>query len=379
MGNGEQADQSSGRAVRCLAGVSTDTFAKAREAWLERALPVAEAKAAVKKRSDKPMTASAKKKLHAKVAEKFPKRPLDALRLDTSRWQANGWPQPPGTRWSRYVIPEDAIRQQPLVTIARDRRRASHDCVLLSIDGDGKRGTIRPAIKRIVPLAEVLHRSAVYGSSQILGQLNVPEITGKDFDGNPIRDHRHVHYLGLSLFGHDRIDHVLAWCPAGIPQDAVDAITTIRRAYSKDISQLHVTVAGVGRVEDLVPQLSRAAKVRPRSLDPLRCGTCFESDTPMVFAKYLHRRGKKRPEAQIREELLRRGYDEPEAIELHDAQETFRRRLKGFVIRRSEGKPQPPMANSWSATLRFAKPQQGPICLGYGSHFGLGVFRVANS
>ncbi len=276
------------------------------------------------------------------------------------------------------MSPKDAIRQQPLVTIARDRSQTSQDCVLLSIDGDGKRGTIRPSIKRIVPLADVLHRSAVYGSTQILGHGNTPEITGKESDGNPIRDHRHVHYLGLSLFGHDRIDHVLAWCPAGMPQDAVDAIATIRRAYSKDVSQLHVNVAGVGSVGEMVRQLSRAAKVRPRSLDPMRQGMCFESDTPIVFAKYLHRRGKKRPEAQIREELIGRGYDEPEAIELHDAQETFRRRLKGFVIRRSEGKPQPPMANSWSATLRFAKPQQGPICLGYGSHFGLGVFRVAN-
>lgn len=184
--------------------------------------------------------------------------------------------------------------------------------------------------------------------------------------------------LGLSLFGHDRIDHVLAWCPAGIPQAAVDALATIRHAYSKDISQLHVNVAGVGSVSELAGQLERAAKVRPRSLDPLRRGSRFESDTPILFAKYLHRRGRKRPEEQIRDELVRRGYDEPQAIELHDPQETIRRRLKGFVIRRSDGKPQPPMAQSWSATLRFAKPQQGPICLGYASHFGLGVFRVAS-
>ncbi len=379
VGNGAQRGEGSGRTVRCLAGVPTDTFAREREAWLERALPIAEAKAAAKKRSDKPMTASARKKLHTKVAEKFPRRPLDSLRLDTSRWQANGWPQPPGTCWSRYVIPEDAIRQQPLVTIARDRRPTLHDCVLLSVDGDGKRGTIRPSIKRIVPLAEVLHRSAVCGSAQILEQGNVPEVTGKELDGTPVRDHRHVHYIGLSLFGRDRIDHVLAWCPAGMPQETVDAIATIRRAYSKDISQLHINVAGLGKVGELVGQLSRAAKVRARSLDPLRRSTCFESDTPIVFAKYLHRRGKKRPDSQIRDELRRRGFDDPEAIELHNPQETFQRRLKGFVICRSDGKPQPPMATSWSATIRFAKPQQGPICLGYGSHFGLGVFRAVNS
>lgn len=117
IGDCTHLDSMPGRAVRCLAGVSPDTFAATREAWLKRALPIAEAKAAMKKRGAKPMTASAQKNLHAKVAETFPKRPFDSLRLDTRLWQGNGWPQPPGTRWSTYVIPEDAIRQPRPVAI----------------------------------------------------------------------------------------------------------------------------------------------------------------------------------------------------------------------------------------------------------------------
>ena len=77
---------------------------------------------------------------------------------------------------------------------------------------------------------------------------------------------------------------------------------------------------------------------------------------------------------QIREELEERGFEEPISVEVWPQQELVERRMIGFVLRRREGKRQPPHEASWGATIRFDNAQLGPMCLGYASHFGMGTF-----
>jgi hypothetical protein len=36
----------------------------------------------------------------------------------------------------------------------------------------------------------------------------------------------------------------------------------------------------------------------------------------------------------------------------------------------------PPVDCGFALRLRFAEPVRGPLCLGYGSHFGLGLFQA---
>jgi CRISPR-associated protein Csb2 len=47
-----------------------------------------------------------------------------------------------------------------------------------------------------------------------------------------------------------------------------------------------------------------------------------------------------------------------------------------FLRTRIDGKPQPPQPNVYGVRLVFDQPQSGPISLGYGSHFGLGLFEA---
>ncbi len=103
-------------------------------------------------------------------------------------------------------------------------------------------------------------------------------------------------------------------------------------------------------------------------------GRVWHSVTLLVFSKYLHKHGNKTPENQIREELKRRRFDEPVSIRFWSSSEMVQSGLKGHVIRRRQGKPQPPSLTSWGATIEFDRPQQGPLALGYASHFGLGTF-----
>ncbi len=366
-----------GRPIRLLAAHSEIDF----QAWRSDALArtqeqltaIENEKAAAK---GKKPTAAALKKIPEKAAANLPTDLLDSLQWETNRWQSNGWPLPPGSRWVTYNVPENAFSRRPLTTFSVARPLRHVDCVLLAVDGNGKSGTVRPLMKRSLPLMEVLHATAVQKATKQFCFGNVPELTGKDNVGSPLRGHQHSQYLPLSLFGKDKIDHVLVWCREGFSEAALASLSAIRWAYSKGIADLSINMAGMGDVNQVLKQLSRDSRVRKNQLDVIGTSTVWESCTPLVLRKYLHKRGKKTAEGQIREELVQRGFDAPEQVRIWNSEEMVARRLKGFLIRRGVSKQQPPSASSWGATITFGRPQTGPIALGYASHFGLGMFRA---
>jgi CRISPR-associated protein Csb2 len=54
--------------------------------------------------------------------------------------------------------------------------------------------------------------------------------------------------------------------------------------------------------------------------------------------------------------------------------ELARRRFFSYVTTRREGKPQPPARLAFGLRLQFDVEVSGPVAIGYGSHFGLGLF-----
>jgi CRISPR-associated protein Csb2 len=48
--------------------------------------------------------------------------------------------------------------------------------------------------------------------------------------------------------------------------------------------------------------------------------------------------------------------------------------LRHYVRRRQRGGGPPAVDVGYALRLRFAEPVQGPLTLGYASHFGLGLF-----
>lgn len=368
---------SGGRPVRLLAAHSENDF----QDWRSEAIALAtcqleavEIEKALAK--GKEPTAAVLNQIPEKAAASLPIDLLNSLQWETNRWQDNGWPLPPGSRWVTYHVQENAFSRKPVtpLSIARPQRRV--DAVLLAVDGNGKSGTVRPLLKRALPLMEVIHATAVQKSSKQLGFGNVPELTGKDNAGTPLRGHQHAHFLPLSLYGDEKIDHVLVWCRDGFSKSAIASLGAIRWAYSKGIADLSINMAGMGAIDEVLTQLERISRVRKNRLDVLAESKVWESCTPLVLRKYLHKRGKKTAEGQIREELIQRGFDEPSQIRIWSSEEMVARRLKGFVIRRSASKQQPPSANSWAATITFDQPQSGPITLGYAGHYGLGLFQA---
>ena len=364
-----------GRAVRLLTAMPADDFNEWRTEQVATAANTLEAaereKAAARGRTP---TAKAVANAREKAQANYPKDVLAALHMETATWQSQGWPQPPGTQWIDYCVPDELLGQEPLSTSPTAPQREKINAVLLAIDGEGKRGIVRPLMKRALPLMDVLHGESVRKATRQLSFDNLPELTGKDDDGIVQRGHQHAHWLPLSLFGQGRIDHVLVWCSIPFSVRAIAALSSIRWAYAKGIDRLSVNLAGMGCIEEIERQLNNQPACSKQGLAPLQTGTVWKSVTPLVLRKYVHKRGKKSPEGQIREELLERGFSDPVSIELWSSTQMVDADLKGFILKRKDGKQPPPVEASWAATITFSAPQGGPVCLGYGSHFGLGLF-----
>ena len=373
-------EHSPGRPVRLLAAQPESVFQAWRTESIECAFQAVEQQEQDKQRAKgKSVTAAAAKKLRAKVEATYPTNILHALQLETHSWQSQGWPKPPGSRWVEYSIPDESFQQKPLAPLALSPKQDRVSAVLLAVDGNGKHGTVRPLMRHNLRLMELLHSTAIYKATSDLGFGNIPELSGKDNDGNVLRGHQHAHYLPLCLLGGGKIDHVLVWCRSGFTNRAIASLAAIRWAYSKGNLDLSINMAGMGEVADIRQQLDLSGSTKMNSLNSLVTAASWQSATPLVLRKYQHKRGKKTPEGQIREELVQRGFDEPTDVCIWTPQKMVERKLKGFVLRRKSGKQQPPSETSWAASIRFARPQAGPICLGYASHFGMGLFQAEES
>ena len=370
------ADSDSATRTRLLAPMAVDSFLQWRDSEVEAASKAAVSVAQQTADSKGKKAAPVQRKTAIANAEKpYPSDLVAALHQENPVWQKAGWPRPPGSRWIDYALPHNLFDRKPLSPLPVNRPFTRPTAILLAIDGEGKRGTLRPPMKRALPLMELLHGEAVRYATKVMNLGHLPELMGTDADGKPIQGaHPHAHWIPLCLHGNQKVDHVFVTATSGFSQESVQAVSRIRWAYAKGIRKLSVNMVGQGDLPTVYQQLAASSAIRPEALSILQPSNVFVSATPLVLRKYLSNRGKKTLEGQVREELVERGYPEPASIEKFSDQEMVRRKLKGFVLRRQPKKQQPRYERSWGVRIRFDRPvDRCPIALGYASHFGLGL------
>lgn len=128
------------------------------------------------------------------------------------------------------------------------------------------------------------------------------------------------------------------------------------------VGTLSVRFAGSGQAEDLCAILA----LRPI----LSASRVWQSLTPLVLPRHRKKKGKNTPDGQITAELASRRISAPEKIEWLRNESI---ELRHYVHARRNGMP-PPEDYGYALRLTFAEPVTGPLCLGYASHFGLGLF-----
>lgn len=319
------------------------------------------------------LTAAVKKKL-ALAAAPFPPDAISCLTKDTAWWKGRGWSQPPGSQRVLYWRPNAALD----VGIAPQMRRTPAPPVstmLLAITSSSGNCSALPSVARTLPQAELFHR-AIVGRVGRGRHVDCPELTGVDQQGKPLQGrHDHAHMLPLDLDGDGHLDHILVHASMGLRDEAQHAIRSLKRTWMKgSANELQVAVVASGGL-DLLRRLPRPFATRMEQiLGPVHGTTKWESVTPFVPPRFLKRNGKNTLEGQIGAELESRGLPTPLSITVL---EDLTRSLRHYVRRRNHGGAPPPVDMGYGIRLELSQPIHGPISLGYGSHFGLGLFGVS--
>ena len=310
-----------------------------------------------------------------RAAEPYPPDLIACLQTDTSWLREYGWSQPPGSRRVLYWRRADALHAATLATPGAATAEDKVPFVLLSLSSASGNNHALPVLARSLPQGEMLHRQMVAARLGMTPVGHSPVLTGCDEDGNPLRGlHGHAHVLSLDLDGDGHIDHLLVWAPDGL--DALDqrALRMTRGTFTKGgVGALRLVWAAAGQREDLSRLLGALGESLRRSVG---AGCTWVTVTPFVPPRHPKPHGANSLEGQVRAELRARGLPVPLAVEWLDPQQHLRARGLRHHVRLRRYGAAPPVNIGLGLRLTFGEEVSGPICLGYGSHFGLGRFEM---
>ena len=340
--------------------------------WRERAVIEALAPFPLpegKKRPGQPLL-----KQRVKAEAPYPANLIACLQADTNWLRSHGWSQPPGSRRVFYWRKSDSLEAGAPKVHRASSPIASVEAMLLSVSTATRNDHALPSITRTVPQAELLHRALVGIAHRQSGHSLV--LSGCDDHGEPLVGmHEHAHILPLDLDADGHLEHVLIWAPMGLDAPAQEAIRAARHTYVKGgTSALKLAIAGTGRLADLEHLSEPFGSAIQRLLGRNSEGRRWLSVTPFVPPRYLKPQGKCALEGQVQAELASRGFPKAEEIIRRKPQsDEAAMRMRHFIRNRRFGPPAP-IDCGFALEVRFAEAVKGPLCLGYGSHFGLGVF-----
>ena len=339
------------------------------EAWLREALQQAQVATGVDLAKPK-HTAIEKKKLAASTAP-FPADLIGCLQAETGWLRKLGWSQPPGSRKLLYWRHRDSLQAAAPRPKPRVPRAPAVKAMLLALGNASGNTSALPSILRVLPQGELLHRALVGNAARISDHSVV--LSGCDEERKPlVTPHQHAHILHLDLDEDDRLDHVLIWAEMGLDADAQAAVRATRRTFMKGgTAPLRLALSGSGSRSDLKklppPFGQRLARV-------VGAFSTWRSLTPFVPPRFLKRSGRNTLLGQINAELASRGLPRAVNCQILDPQaDDEARRARHFKRIRQRGKA-PPQDIGFMLELQLEDVAPGPLALGYGSHFGLGLF-----
>jgi CRISPR-associated protein Csb2 len=325
-------------------------------------------------------------------------RPEPAWNLlaETADLHAERWSDPPGSRWQTYArrancFATRSFARQPPATDERTRFTVARFVVDVA---EGRRPL--PLLTEAVPFAEAT-RAAVMGCFQRLlhrrkfgtsrkpyqEEFHSETFSGKLASGEYLKSHDHAFYVPTAEERDGtRLDHLTVVAPVGFTRNEVAALDDLRSLRFRE-ADYRLLLTGLGTPADVRCRLFAASDR-------------WISETPFVATRHLKSRGKKRdsraffdPEAMAsflqtnllenweqRADLRGRSSTPPVVVPIFDPFDAGLMRFRPLQFHRGRSRVgDDGFSRPFGAFgLKFREPVSGPVCLGYGSHFGLGLF-----
>jgi CRISPR-associated protein Csb2 len=332
-----------------------------------------------------------------------PQNVLESLETDIGLLHSQGWHGIPGSQWCLYRLePEKSVRRKSV-----ERSLAGRPAIARF----GLSAPVLPKITMALSLGERFHQ-ALIAKSRNEDRRSLPVFVGQDDLGKALQDdHAHGWYLS-ECNDRGQITHVSVYAPGGFEVPAVKALQGLKRVWGSEGINIDTTLLSVGAVAEwgvdrsgrslcgggqlwrsLTPMvLPRFPKLNKQGRRKLIPGTVFQVDGPEDQALRLLRQMRpdvwgaggqrvgidedwlgwedERGRLVMRVRVVDRGIlDWDEDSQRYPAQRFQRRRFHGQGVRSLD--------RGYWLELWFESAVMGPIALGYGSHFGLGLLVCA--
>lgn len=314
--------------------------------------------------------------LPAETGEKL----LETLKIETSRMRGKDKQlEPNSSRWVTYQ------RKSDLLTPRRIAPKRKPESKQITVARFALAANVLPLVTKSLPFAELVRRCLI---SSRAGNEHSEVICGKLKDGTPLENHQHAHYIATSEKAENagRIDHITIYAPRGFNPGDVAALGNMPPVkWRESRTNVRLILTGLGEVKDFAAVEKKIAMFQK--------ATRFRSVTPFSLPNFPTRGGgkaarpKDSPEGQLRREFRKRGLPEPISIVRtkgyfetlapieNVGEKTPRFRWLEFSYRRFNGTAGNGLAGF---EIEFAPKDleklEAPLALGFGSHFGLGLF-----
>jgi CRISPR-associated protein Csb2 len=295
-----------------------------------------------------------------KKGRDIPRTLWDVLTFDGQRYRDEGWTSVPGTRLVRYVFATPPFRRSVAPSLGRARRNRP------TVARFAIRSTVLPRLDEAIAVGERLRAGAMSQSRKVSGDTR-PVFSGH---GDAPSDHGHAMYLSSSDDPQNRergfIDHFVIAARDGFDEQDIVALQRLRRLWGRGGHDLELVLIGLGDAADFG---GTTAPYSPVLAESRR----WESATPFVPTR--HPKSVRGIDIDTIEHQLRcacRQLLGVEPIEVSPVGD--RAQWSRFRRRRLHGGGSRGPDWAFGARLVFERTVRGPIALGYGAHFGLGVF-----
>jgi len=216
-----------------------------------------------------------------------------------------------------------------------------------------------------------------------------PVFTGCDDNGEPLQGHGHARILcesnpGLGRGSRGEITHITVYASMGFSPEDLKALSNLSRVWGPD-QDVGLALIGVGQPEDFggldvskgkCPLLAEAkAWISRTPFLPTRHPKSTRAGVPKLDLGGLQIGS---PEHELRRLLALEGLPEPVAVEPVYFTDLAGQKVSwsSFHRTRSFGNGRRAGNVGYGFRVEFDEAVRGPIAVGYGEHFGMGLFEA---
>ena len=308
---------------------------------------------------------------------------LQTLKIETSTMRKKDKQlEPAGATWVTYARPLTLLNNARPAPRVLPRRESSVTLVRFTLDSK-----VLPRVQDTLPFCELVRRILISKRSKISDSDHSELIVGKTSDGTRLKGHRHAHIFATDENNDGKLDHLTIALPfhaAGFSAHDVAAITSLRRirwGTNEDEFRLNAILIGMGETTQFIRKATKKQGNELGKSNFLQSAKRWRSVTPFVLPRFATRgagkgaRPRDTPIEQLRREVASRGLPEiVDYMQLERREFAKRPPLRWFEFktRRLNGTTGYGMAGF---EIEFDEEVICvPLALGFGCHFGLGLF-----